>query len=150
VLLATNLKPVVAVFGVVLNFDNYDVQPPSVRFVNPLTRDALKLSEIAQFFPALVPAGGAEPTPGPMAVQGLVQGFTEDRPFLCLQGVREYHENPAHSGDSWFLYRKSGAGTLAQILEVIAKHGAESIRAFHVPIQIQTPQVGLVVSPQQL
>ena len=149
-LLATNLKPVVAVFGVVLNFDNYDAQPLSVRFVNPLTREALKLSEIAPFFLALVPVGGAEPTPGRMAIQGLVQGFAEDRPFLCLQGVREYHENPAHSGDSWFLYRKSGAGTLAQILEVVAKHGTESIRGFHAQIQIQAQQVGLLISPQQL
>jgi len=27
------------------------------------------------------------------------------KPFLCLRGVREYHEHPQHSGDSWLLYR---------------------------------------------
>ena len=27
------------------------------------------------------------------------------KPFLCLRGVREYHEHPQHSGDDWLLYR---------------------------------------------
>lgn len=27
------------------------------------------------------------------------------RPFLCLRGIREYHEHPQHSGDEWLLYR---------------------------------------------
>jgi hypothetical protein len=27
------------------------------------------------------------------------------KPFLCLRGVREYHEHPQHSGDEWLLYR---------------------------------------------
>lgn len=26
-------------------------------------------------------------------------------PFLCLRGIREYHEHPQHSGDDWLLYR---------------------------------------------
>lgn len=31
---------------------------------------------------------------------------TTHKPFLCLRGIREYHEHPQHSGDSWLLYRK--------------------------------------------
>jgi hypothetical protein len=27
------------------------------------------------------------------------------KPFLCLRGIREYHEHPQHSGDEWLLYR---------------------------------------------
>ena len=27
------------------------------------------------------------------------------KPFLCLRGIREYHEHPQHSGDDWLLYR---------------------------------------------
>ena len=27
------------------------------------------------------------------------------KPFLCLRGIREYHEHPQHSGDDWMLYR---------------------------------------------
>jgi hypothetical protein len=30
---------------------------------------------------------------------------TFHRPFLCLRGIREYHEHPQHSGDDWLLYR---------------------------------------------
>src|SRR5258708_6031099 len=29
------------------------------------------------------------------------------KPFLCLRGIREYHNHPQHSGDEWFLYRDS-------------------------------------------
>src|SRR5439155_19241848 len=32
---------------------------------------------------------------------------TTHRPFLCLRGIREYHEHPQHSGDEWLLYRNS-------------------------------------------
>lgn len=27
------------------------------------------------------------------------------KPFICLRGIREYHEHPQHSGDDWLLYR---------------------------------------------
>jgi len=27
------------------------------------------------------------------------------KPFLCIRGIREYHEHPQHSGDDWLLYR---------------------------------------------
>ncbi len=28
------------------------------------------------------------------------------KPFLCIRGIREYHEHPQHSGDDWLLYRQ--------------------------------------------
>lgn len=31
---------------------------------------------------------------------------TTHKPFLCLRGIREYHEHPQHSGDDWLLYRE--------------------------------------------
>jgi hypothetical protein len=31
---------------------------------------------------------------------------TTHNPFLCLRGIREYHEHPQHSGDDWLLYRE--------------------------------------------
>ena len=30
---------------------------------------------------------------------------TTHKPFICLRGIREYHEHPQHSGDDWLLYR---------------------------------------------
>jgi hypothetical protein len=32
---------------------------------------------------------------------------TTHKPFLCLRGIREYHEHPQHSGDDWMLYRQT-------------------------------------------
>ena len=30
---------------------------------------------------------------------------TTHKPFLCMRGIREYHEHPQHAGDEWLLYR---------------------------------------------
>jgi hypothetical protein len=150
VLIGINVQPNVVAFGVIVNFENYDVQPLSIRFVNPLTRSPLKLAEIAPYFPAFVAAVGPNAQPGQLAVQGLIQGFTQDHPFLCLQGVREYHENPAHSGDSWLLYRKTGAGTLAQLLEIMVKHSTDCITSFNMDLRVTSQNVGLFLSPQPL
>ena len=56
----------------------------------------------------------------------------DDVPFLCLPGVREYHEHPAHAGDAWELHRANGAGRLVRLLEVITKYGIEPIGGFKV------------------
>lgn len=57
-------------------------------------------------------------------------------PFLCIAGVREYHEHPAHSGDLWELHRESGAGRLARVLEVIHKYGVEPIADYQVQLAL--------------
>jgi len=132
-LVATNIKPAIIPFGVVINFDNYDVEPPSVRFVHPFNRTPLKMSEIGTVFPTLMGFGPQ----GQPNVQGLVQAFSDERPFLCMQGVREYHDNPAHSGDSWLLHRNTGIGTLAHLLQVLVKHGSEPIKTLTVAFQAQ-------------
>jgi hypothetical protein len=127
-LAAINLKPYMVVpCGVLLDFSNYDVDPPSVRFVNPATMVPLKANEIPYKF---VRQGlNGEPT-------ALVQEWTpdDDRPFLCLQGVREYHDNSGHSGDPWLLHRGSGAGTLMYLLNSLAKYGVEPISQIHVQL----------------
>ena len=67
----------------------------------------------------------------------------DDFPFLCLPGVREYHDNPAHTGDSWLLHRGSGEGSLVFILEKIWIYGADPLAAYNIQIQIQ----GLAPNP---
>jgi hypothetical protein len=77
---------------------DYDLQAPSVEFRDFWTDSEL---EYATMFRA--------------------QEFEKDRkahivlldrhpqtkkPFLCLRGIREYHEHPQHSGDDWLLYRQ--------------------------------------------
>ena len=102
-----------------------------------------------------LPPGVAQALP-PGVAQALAQGVAQaqlvvpiplmqaygddDIPFLCLAGVREYHEHPAHSGDHWLSHRTSGAGRLVRLLEVISKYGPETILGFEVEM---TPKIRL-------
>jgi hypothetical protein len=115
-------------FGALIDFRDYDVRPLSVHLVNPFTRERLRASEIPYKLLRTNPNGSVQP---------LVQAFADDRVFLCIQGVREYHENSAHSGDSWFLHRNTGTGALAYIVDLLWKYGAEPIRGPGTNIQIQ-------------
>ncbi len=60
----------------------------------------------------------------------------DDVPFVCLPGVREYHEQPAHSGDLWLLHRGGAEGTLHHLLEQLYTYGVEPLIAYNVGIQI--------------
>ena len=74
-----------------------------------------------------------------VAAQPLMQAYGDDDiPFLCIEGVREYHEHPAHSGDKWESHRISGAGRLIRLVRVISKYGLEPIESFEVQM---TPKV---------
>jgi hypothetical protein len=65
---------------------DFDAQPPSVAMVDSDTHRDLPL---------------AEWTPGvPHSIHPLTQ-----RPFVCLQGIAEYHSHPSHATDSWDRYR---------------------------------------------
>jgi hypothetical protein len=84
---------------------------------------------------------------GAIQVSGLLQANRpDDYPFLCLPGVREYHDNPAHTGDSWLLHRGSGEGSLAFILEKIWTYGSDPISAYNIQIQAQVQ--GVIPNPQ--
>ena len=73
----------------------------------------------------------------------LMQAYGDDDiPFLCVAGVREYHEHPAHSGDHWLSHRTSGAGRLVRLLEVISKYGLETIHGFEVQM---TPKIRFLI-----
>lgn len=73
--------------------------------------------------------------------QPLMQGHGDDDiPFLCIAGVREYHEHPAHTGDPWESHRTAGAGRLIRLIEVISKYGSEIIDGFDVQL---VPQIRL-------
>ena len=148
VLCATKVKPPAVITGVSFDFTNYDTLPPSVRLVNPFTGDPYKSSELPTFLkrqvvgppvdgfqlpPGIVPPGGI-----PLRVitqQALMQSYgPDDIPFLCVAGVREYHEHPAHSGDAWELHRASGAGRLIRLLEVIDTYGVRPISGYNVEL----------------
>ena len=168
VILATaKTQPISILCGVWFDYSNYDAAPPSVRLVHPLTREPYKWSEVPTRLPRMpappaageaaqaLPPGVAQALP-PGVAQALAQGAAQAQlvvpiplmqaygddeiPFLCLAGVREYHEHPAHSGDHWLSYRSFGAGRLVRLLEVISKYGLETIHGFEVEM---TPKIRL-------
>jgi len=151
-LAAPQLNPPAMVTGVQFDYTNYDSEPPSVRLVNPFTGvpylakelpTALNRVESGQELelPGL-PAGGRLKM---QTVQPLMQFHTPDEvPFLCLPGVREYHEHPAHSGDPWQLHRPTGAGRLVRLLQIIYRYGVQPLSGYNVTL---VPQVSLRVGP---
>jgi len=65
---------------------NYDAQPPSVAMLDPVSL-------------AVLPIGSW--TAGvPHSIHPVTQ-----QPFVCLQGIAEYHSHPSHLDDSWDRYR---------------------------------------------
>jgi hypothetical protein len=145
-LCAPNLKPSAVVMGVALDYANYDAAPPSVKIVNPFTAEPYKFKDLPNPLNRALPAQEIS-IPGMPPEQKMrlgrmqpyMQAFgPEEIPFLCLAGVREYHDHPAHSGDIWELHRPSGAGRLVRLLEVIYRYGIEPIAGFDVQL---VPQV---------
>ena len=162
VILATGkTQPIAILCGVWFDYSNYDAVPPSVRLVHPLTREPYKWSEVPTMLPRkpalpeaegaaqglalgvaqALPPGIAEalaqgvPQAQLMVAQPLMQAYdNDDIPFLCVAGVREYHDHPAHSGDHWESHRTSGAGRLLRLVQVISKYGLETIEGYEVQL----------------
>ena len=139
-----NVRPSPVVFGALINFDNYDLWAPSVRIVDPITGTPLLYRDVPPHlhFHRSVAAGQVEiPGVGFMQAQGVPQPLLlahtpDEMPFLCLPGVREYHEHPAHTGDDWLLHRDRGEGTLYFLLEKLARYGLEPIQQYQIGLQI--------------
>ena len=141
ILASAKTQPVAILCGVLFDYSNYDAVAPSVRLVNPLTGEPYKGADLPTQLMRRMPTSDA-----PVVVQGQVQGQvqvqmqqplmqshgSDDIPFLCIAGVREYHEHPAHSGDHWELHRQAGAGNLTRLVEVVSKYGLEPIVGFNV------------------
>ena len=135
------VKPPAVVFGAVLDFSNYDFWPPSVRLVDPFTCEPYRARDLpgdlrrrvpVQLQPELAGLGL-----GSFQNQPMMQFLDpEELPFLCLPGVREYHEHPGHSGDSWLLHRGKGEGTLHFILNQLYTYGVQPINGYQVGLQV--------------
>lgn len=125
-----SLNPFPIVFAVKINFENYDLEPLSVQFVHPFTFQPLKLQNIATHFNRNIGQDGT------ITLQALLQEepLPESLPFLCIPGIREYHQHPAHTGDSWLLHRKlAGEGTLGFVIEKLFEYGISSIISYQIP-----------------
>ena len=150
VLASSKTSPPTIVTAVQFDYTNYDVEPPSVRLVDPFSGRLLLNKELPIRLPRMIP-GPEMSTPVPglpklqlNTAQDLMQAHSpEDLPFLCIAGVKEYHDHPGHSGDSWELHRSAGEGRLVRLLEVISKYGIETVTGFNVNL---VPQVTFAVS----
>jgi hypothetical protein len=129
------LKPVPpVVFSALIDFTDYDLRPPSVVLVDPFTKRELLHPEILTHFQRLIPAT----VPGQLPTgQILLTSHSDQRPFICLPGLRQYHEHPAHTGDSWLLHRGSAEGTLHFIVDNLQRYGVEGIVQYGFGLQIQ-------------
>ena len=129
---APRLSPSAIVFAVKVNFDNYDLEPLSLTFVNPFTHQPASLQEIhTPFLRKLTnPQGHLEP-------QALLQAEENGVPFLCLPGTREYHNHPSHTGDPWLLHRNlGGEGTLGFLIDKLYEYGITAVQAYRVQVQV--------------
>lgn len=86
-------------FGLRIGLDDFDLRPPSVSFKDPWTWEPLEYAANPNFFNAFHIDDQDRRVP-------IVLPHPESKlPFLCLRGIREYHEHPQHTGDDWMLYR---------------------------------------------
>ena len=150
VLASKKTRPPAIVAAVLFDYTNYDVEPPSVRFVDPFSGRPLLSKELPTRLPRMIP-GPELPIPGPggaraqlNTAQELMQALSpDDIPFLCIPGVKEYHAHPGHSGDPWEIHRSTGEGRMVRLLEVISKYGLDPVMGFNVNL---VPQVSFAVS----
>jgi hypothetical protein len=106
-----------------LTYNNYDVWPPSLEFIDP--------------------RGGEPAAPPVQALDRFDEGVRNalllhpetGQPFLCVAGVREYHSHPQHSGDDWLLHRRSGAGKLAVLCDLVWRRMARNVIGLSVQLQ---------------
>jgi hypothetical protein len=150
--LAAKIKPVPVVFGALIDFTNYDLWPPSVTIVDPLTFEPYTADKIPTKLAHKVihrqtvtlPDGGGTQVLEQNQFVGLLQHHNPtDVPFLCLPGVREYHDHPGHTGDHWMMRRGLGEGTLAFILEQLDKYGTAPFTSYHCKITAKVEVAGL-------
>lgn len=148
----SKLTPPAVVCGALLDFTNYDAEPPSVRLVSPFTRRPYLMKELPTVLLrrqiANIGGGGPAGLGAPQGLQmvtaqPLMQAHSpDDVPFLCIPGVREYHEHPAHTGDAWLSHRGRGEGTLYAILHSIYQYGVQPISEYNIGMRVAGFQQG--------
>lgn len=85
-------------FGVKISLDDFDQRAPSVVFCDPFTWEELPYEKLHR---------GNHMGDNGTAFNVILPGHPlTKKPFLCMRGIREYHEHPQHTGDDWMLYRK--------------------------------------------
>ena len=149
--LTTKLRPSVVALTARFNFTDFDLKPLSVQFIDLFSGNEVPAEQLQSRMPRLDPSippqiGAALMQQGQQPpYQALIQAVPGQPGFLCMPGVREYHEHSAHSGDPWELHRVSGEGSMLQIAEKIWQYGSNPIDGVSVEMR-QTYQQSLIPS----
>lgn len=116
------------------DYTDYDLKPPSVEFIDPLTGDYATPQ-----VQAVIPT-----EEGP---RNLLVGSHPDtnRPFFCVPGTRQYHDHPQHSGDPWLLHRAEREGSLVTICDRIWRSMARNVFGLQLTLVTLPPE-----APQQV
>lgn len=124
---AYRIKPLILAFAIRLDFTNYDLEPPSLRFIDFLTDYDLTYPELyIKLIRFQMVQVGDNTVCKPL--QDLIQSHKpKNIPFVCLPGIKEYHSHPAHSNDSWLSRKGKGEGTLGFIIDQLHKYGTEPL-----------------------
>lgn len=85
-------------FGARFDLEDFDLTAPSVTFREPGDWRVMQPGGLAGY---LEIAGEQK--------RVLLLHPIHKRLFLCVQGVREYHEHPDHTNDDWLSHRQEGA-----------------------------------------
>lgn len=120
--LTTNLRPAMLALTARFDFTDFDLKPLSVKFIDPFSGAEL----LGEQLPTLMKRFNSP---------DLIQVYPGKPGFICLPGVREYHDHPAHSGDAWELHRANGEGSMLQIAEKIWQYGSNPIDRMGIQIQ---------------
>lgn len=113
-----------------LDYSNYDLWPPSLRFIDLFTGE-----------PSPPHVRGMFVENGQLLDALLDEHPATGLPFFCIPGLREYHEHPQHSGDDWLLHRDSGAGNLATICDRVWRYMVRNVVGMRVTLQTCPPPV---------
>lgn len=143
IFIAHHIQPSTVAFAVEIDFTNYDVQPPSIVFINPFSGEPITIREMnnvsffqvikqeIQFAGMQIP-GAQAAKPQFQQVNAILMIGLNERPFLCIPGVREYHDHPAHTNNPWLNYRTKGEGKLLFLLDQLYNHCIPYITGFNV------------------
>ena len=110
-------------FGVRISLDDFDQRAPSVVFCDPFTWEELTYDKLHR-------GNHIGENKKPFNVLLDKHPHTK-KPFLCMRGIREYHEHPQHTGDDWMQYRKySGLFSMIDTIWNTCVHNANPLLLF--------------------